>query len=527
MGTVINKKRKFLLNALVMTGLSLLMNTVGMAFRVYQSNKIGAEGIGLLQLVLSVYFMTTNLAVAGIHYAVTRLVSEHLATGNHDAVRQVMKRCLQLCLLFGCGTGLLVFFAAEPIGLYWLRDGRTILSLKVLALGLPFFSISCCTRGYYLAVRNAMKPASGQTIEQIINILVTLGALHLLLPYGIEYACCGIAAGMTAGEIAGCLYIRCLYLWEIRKKFPRKTGKSIHPWNILSISLPISGGSTLRTALSAVENALIPAGLKKYGASYQESLSNYGVIKGMAMPVLAFPSAFLSAFSMLLVPEMAEAKAVHNQKTINRIASQVFQLSFLFSILIVGIFFFFADDFGLLLYQDPSVGSFLRILAPLIPFMYLDSIVDAMLKGLNEQVYGLKVNTADSSFRVLLSFLLLPLLGMKGYLIITFFSTIFNASLSMGRLIKVSRVTIHPVRWLLLPSAGAVLSGLASAAAAPFLGKCFSLSLLWGLIIKIAICVLLYFLFLLATGVITKEELRRLHLLPKTSGQSSAISKTA
>lgn len=497
-----------MLNALVMTSVSLLLNTIGMSFRVYQSNQIGAEGIGLLQLVLSVYFMATNLAIAGVHYAVTRLVSEHLATGNTCAVRQVMRRCFQLCLLFGCGAGGLLFFAAEPIGLYWLRDARTILSLRALAVGLPFFSVSCCVRGYYLAARNALKPASGQTLEQLCNIGVILLTLHFFLPYGLEYACCGIAVGMTVGEMAGCLYIYILYRWEVRKKYPCCKGPVTKVKKILSISMPICGGSTLRTALSAVENALIPAGLKKYGASYQESLSSYGILKGMVMPVLTFPAAFLSAFSMMLVPEMAEAKAVGDQKGISRIARQVFHIAALFSVLIVGVFLFFSPELGELLYHNAAAGELMRIMAPLIPFLYLDTIVDAMLKGLDEQVYGLKVNTADSSFRVVLIFVLLPVLGMKGYLIVTFFSTIFNASLSIGRLLKVSRVTIQPVRWLITPALCAALSGFLSLILFQLAGRALHFSPLWAVVIKIALCAFLYVALLRLTGGITGEDAR-------------------
>lgn len=454
------KKRSFLLNAFVMTVTSLLLSTLAMAFRVYQSNQIGAEGIGLFQLVLSVYFLFTNFAINGLNFAVTRLVSEKMAGGNHYSVKRIMRRCFSFCLAFGLVTGITLFFFAYPIGVYWLGDKRTVLSLRVLAVGLPFFSISCCVRGYFLAVRNSTKPSFGQILEQLVNIGVVMTTITFFSSKGLEYACCGIAVGMTAGEICGCLFIYIVYRVERWKKFRKEQGNAVPIPRILGIALPISASSCLRSALSAVENVLIPAGLKKHGASYESSLSSYGMLKGMVMPVLTFPSAFLAAFSMLLIPEMAEAMAKRNQKQISYIAGRVFHAALLFAIPVTGLFLFFAEDFGLALYHDASIGLYIRLLAPLIPFMYLDTIVDAMLKGLDEQVYYMKINAFDSTTRVILIFTLLPIFGLKGYVFVTFFSTLFNSSLSICRLIKVSRLHLKVTDRLVKPILSIALSGI-------------------------------------------------------------------
>ncbi len=443
-----------------MTATSLLLSTIAMAFRVYQSNKIGAEGIGLFQLVLSVYFLFTNFAISSLNFAATRLISEKMAGGNAFAVKRIMQKCFAFCISFGLATGITLFFCARPIGVYWLGDQRTVLSLRVLAAGLPFFSISCCVRGYFLAVRNSAKPSSGQLLEQLVNIGVVIATISFFLPLGLEYACCGIAVGMTAGEICGCLYIYLHYRLERRKKFQKERGGAVPVRRILGIALPISASSCLRSALSAVENVLIPAGLKKHGASYESSLASYGMLKGMVMPVLTFPSAFLAAFSMLLIPEMAEAMAKNNRKQISYIAGRVFHTALLFAIPVMGLFLFFAGDFGLALYRDSSIGVYIRLLAPLIPFMYLDTIVDAMLKGLDEQVYYMKINAFDSTTRVALIFFLLPLWGMKGYILVTFFSTLFNSSLSICRLIRVSRLHLKVADRLVKPVISMILSGL-------------------------------------------------------------------
>ena len=70
---------------------------------------------------------------------------------------------------------------------------------------------------------------------------------------------------------------------------------------------------------------------------------------------------------------------------------------------------------------------------------YLDSVVDGILTGLGQQLYTLKINIADSAMRALFIFLLVPLTGFRGVIYVTYFGTLFNATLSIRRLVVVTR----------------------------------------------------------------------------------------
>ena len=95
-------------------------------------------------------------------------------------------------------------------------------------------------------------------------------------------------------------------------------------------------------------------------------------------------------------------------------------------------------------------------MAPLLPLMYVDSVVDGMLKGLDQQNYTLLYNLSDACLRVLWCAFVLPRLGLMGYVLLLFLSEIYNASLSISRLMKVADIEISP-GWVLLPAACAVL----------------------------------------------------------------------
>jgi len=409
--------------------------------------------------------------------------------------------------LFGLVAGSTLFFGAPAIGTLWIGDARTVDSLRVLAVGLPFLSVSCCARGYFLAVRNSLKPSSGQLCE----LAAAFGFVALFFPFfakhGLASACCAIALGMTVGEIVGNLYITLLFLLETHRTLRRDRGETVPLKRIFSISMPIALGYYLRSALVTVENVLIPAGLKRSGNSYTQSLAEYGIVKGMVMPVLYFPQAFLTAFSMLLIPEVSEARAARHTAEIRSMGSRVFQICLLFSCFVVGIFFFFGGELGLLLYHSEEAGRQMRLLCPLIPFMYLDSIVDAMLKGLDEQVYSLKVNLSDSCLRVMLIAFCVPRFGIAGYLFATFFSVLYNSSLSIGRLMKKNSVRLPFFRWVVLPLCCIGLCCAGSRALFSLLGVAENSVLLF--VCAAGGCsVLLYPVMLRLTGCISGEEIR-------------------
>ncbi len=454
------KKRLFLKNALILTGSSLLLSGLSMVFRVYQTGQIGAEGMGLMQLLLSVYYFATNLAVSGFNLAVTRLVTE--AEIRHQSVPAILRQCFGLCITTGLIAGGLLFTFAPLLGGGLLGDNRTVIPLRILALSLPLLSLSCCCRGYFLATRNALKPCLGQLCEQFCS----MGFAVLVLPqtaHNMTAACCTLAAGMALGELAGCIVISAFLRQDLHhvRDMPGAI-RNIPLRSILSISMPIALGYDLRSALVAVENMLIPAGLKQCGSSYAQSLAAYGIVKGIALPTIQFPSAFLTAFSLLLIPEVSQSHAAGHSGNIRTMADRVFAICLRFSLPVACLFACFGPDIGLLLYGNPDAGRMLRLLCPLVPFMYLDSIVDAMLKGMDEQMYSLKVNLSDSCLRIVLMVVLLPRLGIYGYLAAMYISILYNATLSIGRFLRAGRMTVQWRGWLLVPGLSAGIACLCS-----------------------------------------------------------------
>ena len=499
------KTKAFLLNTVLLTATALLMRTVGISFSVYLSGRIGPSGMGLYQLILSVYSLCVTLSTSGVNLAATRMVAEALGSGRGYQTKHIMRRCLCYSLLFGGCTAAGLFLGAEYVGNVWLCDERTILSLRLLSVSMPFLSMCSAMAGYFTAVRRVFKNACVQAAEQIIRIALIIAGLKFTLERGMQYACAAIIGGGAAAELCSFAMTYLLYRADssrYRGASKPSAGRGL-TGKLLGISIPVALSAYARSGLITIEHMLIPRGLKKSGIDTEAALSAYGLIQGMALPVILFPSALLTSFAGLIVPELAERKTQGRTLAIERIVARVFQLALIFAICVAGIFFFFAEEFGTLLYNSAEAVKYIRLLAPLIPIMYLDMAVDGMLKGLGEQVSAMRYSIIDAGCSVLLVYFLLPHYAITGYLIMIYITETLNMFLSARRLIMVTKVHIRPGNSVFGPIF-AIVSGCALAR----LTSSATLPSVLSLILQILVALLYYLLFLLLTRSLESEDIR-------------------
>ena len=494
-------------NAMLLTAASLLMRTVGVCFQVYLSARAGAEAMGLFSLLSGVYGFALTLATSGIHLGVTHLVVDAVTTGKPQRILPSMKRATRYTLFFGCLASLLLFSLADPIGTLCLRDGRTVSSLRLLSLTLPLIALSSAWSGYFTAVRRPYKNAAVQVAEQAIKIGATVYLLTAVFARDVESTCCALVAGGAVAEILSFLIDFLLYRLDRRKHFGKQdqdTGIA-EGRRLLSISLPIALTAYIRSGLITLQHILIPHALRQSGSSHQAALIAYGSIQGMALPVILYPAALISSFSGLLVPELAEAEIQHSRRHVCYMISRVWSLSMLFSIGVAGILITFSTELGNLLYPGTEAGYYIRILAPLIPIMYVDTATDAMMKGLGEQVFSMKINIADALISVVLVAFLIPNMGIRGYIATVYLSELFNTVCSVTHLLRISKTPVRLLKWIYKPLICIVC---ATALTRFCLSKTYFLfpKTVWALIANGILLLLLYLLFLFFSGVLDRED---------------------
>lgn len=459
------KKVLFIKNAMILTTTAFVLRIIGMVFRVWLAGSIGAEGMGLYQVIFSVYVLASTFATSGISTAVTRTVTERLAVGDKCGARRTLYMSSVISLAAAAATSLIIILFAEPISKYLIGDTRAALSLKILCLGLPFMGVCSCVRGYFLARRSTLSPSVCQIAEQLVRMAVIIFLINKYAHMGLTYTCAAVLLGDSVAEAVSCLLIWIFYKLDFKKlrqtnDSPLKKRAAFS--EIFRISVPISTGRYLHTALRTAENLITPSCLLKYAGSKSSALEQFGMIKGMALPILLFPASLLSAVSTLLIPEITQSVTENKTHSVQNAVEKVFMVTSVTSFLIGGVFFTVAYQLGELVYGSAAVGYLIRALAPLIPFMYIDLIADGILKGLDEQTFLFKINVADSFIRVVLVVLLVPRFGMLGFLGVMFFSNLFTSILAVIRILKTTKVFLNLKKYLFVPLFASIFSAFIS-----------------------------------------------------------------
>ena len=153
------------------------------------------------------------------------------------------------------------------------------------------------------------------------------------------------------------------------------------------------------------------------------------------MPFLLFPAAFPAALGTLLLPEIARENAAGHRGRVGRLTRRTLRATLVLSMGFCGAFLVGARPLMELLYGSEAAGSMLRLLAPLMPFLYLDNIADALLKGLGRQGKTMIVEAADSVLRIVGVVILLPKMGMLGYVLVLYGSGIVCAAVRLRMLL--------------------------------------------------------------------------------------------
>ncbi len=453
------RKKLFFLNAAGLACINITLRFISVSFNAYISEKIGAESMGLFTLVMSVSGLAVIFACSGVNLASVRLSSEKAAIleQRSSADREFKKcassvigSCLLYSLLFSLSAFFILFSASNLIGEKLLGDLRCVTSLRIVAISLPAISATSALSGYFTGIRKAYKNAVSVISEQFLKISVTSLALSLALPVGtdpVEYACVAVVGGSAAAEAFSLIVNSVLYIFDSKIPAGVIPGKNLANEcdrikvcfkDTAGISLPTAIGSYARSGLVTAEHLLIPRGLKKSGLNASAALSAYGIMQGMVFPLILFPSALPASFSSLLIPEISGLYATGNYDKIKQAGNRSLSVSLLFSVGVSALFLNFAEDLGLSLYGQPDAVSGILIMAPLIPIMYLDSTVDALLKGLGAQLDSMKINIIDASLSLFLVYVLVPFLGIYGYMVTVYFCEILNFILSFTRLVRIS-----------------------------------------------------------------------------------------
>ena len=476
-------RQSYLKNAALLTGSDVVLRLAGLGLRIWLANELGGEGMGLYQLVLAVYSLFITLATAGVSVAATRLMAEELSGPDtaRGAARGMLRRLLAAGLLLGLFAAALQLTTADLAARWWLGDVRAAGALRASALGMPWMAVSAVLRGFFIARRHVAPNVFSQLTEQTVRIALVALALTRTEGAAVGVRCMLVLGATAVSEAVSALCMLTFYRRDARSTFAgQRTVRPADParrlWEIL---WPVEGGRVLASALHTAENMLVPACLAVYLADAggrSAALEQYGELKGMALPLLTFPFGLLGSLSVLLMPEITQAHILGQTERLNALLDRMLRLTGYFSALAGTLFWVWGRPLAQLLYRSAEAGFYLETLAPAMPLMYLESMVDGAMKGVGEQKAAFRYSVWDSVLRIAGVAVLLPRFGMKGFLAVILCSSLYTCAANTGRLLLSSGTPHAFRRWLGAPALAALLSaaagtGLSRALAAGLAGS--------------------------------------------------------
>lgn len=427
------KKLPIFYSALLLTGVNLLLRVVGTSFQVYISASLGAAGVGLLQLTLSVGNLAMVAGMAGIRTTSMYLSAEELGRKQPQNVTRVLSACTVYSLVCSGLVAAALFSLAPQIASSWIRDMRTVESLRLFAVFLPVVCLCGVLTGYFTAANRIGTLAIVEIGEQLFSMAITMAALTLWAKSNPGRACISVVLG---GSLGACFTVLCLIILRLREHASVGPPFPIRK-RLLQAAIPLALADVLKSGINTTENLMVPRRLGQ-NPRIEDPLAVFGVLSGMVFPILMFPACILFGLAELLIPELARCAAAKSGNRIRYLVRRSLKVAMLYGLFFSGSMFLLAEPLCMALYGDPRAGTALKGYALLIPMLYCDAITDAMTKGLGQQKICVRYNIFTSALDVAFLYFLLPRYGMEGYFFSFLITHLINFVLSLRRLLKIT-----------------------------------------------------------------------------------------
>ena len=489
------KRRNTLLGgALMLTAVNLLLRFGSTAFQVWLSSRIGAAGIGLLQLILSVNMLALTLGAAGGRTTAMYLTAEALGKGKPADADRMLHGCLIYCIIAAGAVSMGLYCFSPTLANCWIGSGEALSALRTWATFLPVVCVTGVMTGYFTAARRIGTLAAVEVAEQVFSICVTAFVLVRISPADRAGACRAVVLGTCLGSVLSLICL--MYLYASRSTGGESDIPTAKP--ILKCAVPLAVADDLKAGISALENLMVPRRLTLYYGT-SDPLAAFGRVSGMIFPVMMLPAAILSSLAEVLIPELARCRAVGSRTRIRYLVRRNLRAALVYGLCCGGLLFLLSDAICARFYPGEDIAPNLRRFAILVPMLYCDLISDAMTKGLGQQAACARYSIISNVLDVSLMFFLLPWLGMEGYYLSFALTHAVNFLLGLRKILSISGVRLDFSSSLLM---------MACAAFSIFGGTCFT-----GILRRSAAYLGLFFGLSFYLGILGKGDIRWLRSL--------------
>lgn len=430
-------RHKLFRNAAILTVAGFISRIFGFLFRIFLSRSFGEERVGLYQMIFPLYILCLSLSTAGLQTAVSRITAEKTALGHNKEADGVLTAALCLAVVISLIEILVIQNQAGSIAGSLFGDDRCMELILIISYALPFAAVHSCICGRSLGLGDTMLPAASQLIEQCVRILTVALLWIFLRTCGLTPSIRLAAAGVVAGEMAAALFT----VRGLRLQRPVRAGIR----ELLAFSAPLTANRTALTLLQSIEAVSIPASLIRYGMSATEAVSLYGVLTGMALPCILFPSALTGSVSTVLLPAVSAASTSGNRRSVFLLLRKAIVSCFSLGLACCLFFLLFGKMIGRFLFHSADAGRFIITLAWICPFLYVNSSLLNAVNGYGRTGTSFLISMSGLLIRIAGVFLAVPQFGIQGYLWALLGAQLCTTVLASAFLVRLNgRITPSP-----------------------------------------------------------------------------------
>ena len=447
-------KNKIVRDTLLLTVMQLLLDTASLFMNAFITRRLGAEAIGILSLMGSFLGLAGIVSNGNAFLCTSRLISEETGRKN-GSPEGVLAHGIKLCLLLSGTVSAVLVFSAEPLSSRFFSGADMAASVRLMPAALIAGAVSACLKGYFNAMRRAGIAAAADIVDFAVRSAVIMTMTLAVGACSEGDICRTLIISIISGNTASLLFLAAAFL---KLRSPSSGRSTLTMRDYAKLAFPIMGGGLLTAVLSSTNDALIPACLRQYGDSTADALSLFGIFEAIVIPALFFPSVVLCSVSGLIVSESARASAGGNSGRIRSMTAKIVEYTMLYSVFASAVLMRFGGMIGVVMGGGELGGSMIRYIAPVVPFIYMEIVLEAMIKGMGMQSFSSLNYLAEYVIRISAVLILVPRIGFYGIAVSYYASNIFGNVMRLVKVLRAGGVPLRPVRTVLLPGAYAFLT---------------------------------------------------------------------
>ncbi len=447
-------KRNILKDTVILTAIQMTLDGLGLLLNSFLTKQLGAEAVGVLTLTGSFFRLASMIAGGNVFLCASRFISEELGKPSGNP-KKVLFYCMAVSLILSAAVSLLIILFAPWCSLRFLHDGTLTSPVCLMAVSLPLVTAAACLKGWFNACCKTGICAASDAIDFLMHTVLTACAVWFMPPTT-HAGLCRMTAFCTIGAEAVTLLFLLCCLPLCRTETTGTVSISLKRYLLLAI--PVMAGSALTSFLSAANDALVPLTLKQSGDSSAEALSQFGIFEAIVIPVLFFPSTVLVSLSGILVTETARENASGGRVRITCMAEKTIRQTIVFAVFVTEILILFGDEIGILLGGGETAGNTIVLIAPVVPFIYLEIVLESIIKGTGAQAFSSLNYLAEYIVRISCVLIFIPVMGFYGIVLSYYASNLFGNISRLVHVMKHTGMEFQPVKLLGIPIFSAVLS---------------------------------------------------------------------